>query len=348
MKPILLAFLSVLVRAYPSALPLDNSENLFSTPSPEILNDGTLLSSIGSSEFESGGNSASNIFIFEGLIDNSVVAESSPVEDSTFDKPLTVESSENLFDDSNLSPGSSASIFSSDVITANSNIEQSSNNPTLGSFVTNSNCDGSSIGTDDLLAEYYPEEDTSADIFDPSVFAANPGDNLLVARLEGSEIPQIQPPTNPGRNKGTYVRPQVYTLPPNTGKYLRTYDAYAEDGTPIQPASCPAGKKRACCDPDAIPPFSRCWRGGQGPNSICAFAKNQFCCTSVEKAAGPGIDCDEAKWIKSRDGRQSLPNSGGENQPSTLDLQDLFPILQPLPPLTDPNPTWCKPRGRKL
>ncbi len=126
----------------------------------------------------------------------------------------------------------------------------------------------------------------------------------------------------------------TYELDPRTGKYTELKDAYAQDGTPIRPKNCPDGKKRSCCRYDAEGgPFSECWKDGHN-NAVCRYARNQFCCEDVPVKGGPGVNCEEAKWVKAR-GRVTRPeDSSAMNQ-----FREFFPILQDLSPvLSDPDP----------
>ncbi len=145
----------------------------------------------------------------------------------------------------------------------------------------------------------------------------------------------------------------TYELDPRTGKWTELKDAYPEDGTPLRPKNCPDGKKRTCCRFDAVAgPYSDCWKDGYN-NAVCRYAKNQFCCEDVPVNGGPGVNCEEAKWVKDR-GRKARP----EDSEATNQFQEVFPILRELPLgfpdlnpnlnlNPNPNPAYCRPGERE-
>lgn len=166
----------------------------------------------------------------------------------------------------------------------------------------------------EFLAEYDPTEDFSIELFDPSISSAK-----IKKRID-----------------------TLYELDPNTPDSATSDQAYAADGTPLQPAKCPGGKRRVCCIRDAVPPFSQCWFILRNVWA-CRFIKNKFCCAGVPVLGGAGIDCEDMKWVKARDGRQPRENSFQE--PPSNQFQETFPIFQPLPDL-NPDPGYCKTGAR--
>lgn len=216
---------------------------------------------------------------------------------------------------------------------------------TLGSLPASSSCDDASIKTEDFLAGFYPEENSpTMNLFDsPTISEFSP----LIAREEDPNNPNPKPQRGPRNRK-------VYKLSPDADPYTPTSEAYAEDGTPIKPWICPSGKRRACCSWDAYPPFSRCW-SREGSNSVCRFAKSRHCCDSVTSPGGPGLGCEQVRWVESTEDRESRTDSSSSSSSSgdtttsnVVDLlQDVFPILQPWPELIpDSNPDQCKLRSR--
>lgn len=87
MKIIFLSFMTGLICAYPSEISLGTSEdNLFPISDPAIFGDDTLVSSIGSSNYESKEPSTSNNFDIEGSIDSpNFLTEDSSTKDLNFD-----------------------------------------------------------------------------------------------------------------------------------------------------------------------------------------------------------------------------------------------------------------------
>jgi hypothetical protein len=208
--------------------------------------------------------------------------------------------------------------------------------------------------TRDLLVNYFPEENVenvSLDHFDLWSPTFSSEDSILSSNFEV------------GINPGKYQRPPPepiprYEIDPNTAPFVGYNHAYAEDGTPIRKGNCPKGKRRICCNWIAADPFSECWYPpGPKPYRLCAPAMNLFCCRSVilgksRKQGGTGEDCERVPWLlderrRPKSSEESFEEPSQESLeepsevPSRIDLEELFPILQPLPELPDPNPRSC-------
>jgi hypothetical protein len=385
MSIIYLAFLAVLIHAYPSDFALDDSaENLFSLSDPDILDDGTLVSSAVSPDHETIGTSSEwggfssvesldpgyeseeqaswNSFDFESPADTSVfTAEDSPMEYSNFaildPSLLKEEPSQALLGDWDWNPDSINGVDSV-VDTTNYGSRKDPFIFNLNSFPVNPECDGSSsfetenflaeddptVETEGFLTGYYPAADSSLTNYAPSAFTADSENSMFVARsAEGSDGPKEK------SRKEPYVPVRIYKLDPNTSPYATTAEAYTDDGTPIKIGKCPKGTSRACCQWDAIPPFSVCWTM-ETNKSACRYAKSRFCCEKVQRGGGAGINCQDATWVEAHDGRKARPNaSPGTLPPSSHPFQELFPVLQPLPLLPDdPEPAYCKNSRRRF
>lgn len=328
---IFFAFLTILVHGYPSNVLRDNSaEDLFSTSHLDTFDDGTLVSSLPSGDYNSAGASSSNTLDTDGSIFTSNFLEGS----SPAGPPLT--NTQTLFGDPVTDSDPSLDIFDPLVASTNYGLEDGASIQNSDTFVSNPNCEDSAIETGGFLAAYDPNQDSSIDMFDQSASVTNAEDSIRTANLKGpGNTIQVR-----GVGAGQYVAVTRYDLDPNTSPYTQTPEAYAADGTPIRQGNCPAGKKRTCCVWATVPPFSLCWLSPKN-TQVCRFAKNQFCCADVTRPGGPGIDCDEPPWVKARDGRkqrETPPQSPTSNQ-----LQETFPILQELPGV---NPAYCRPQRR--
>lgn len=311
-----LAFLVVLVHGHPSNLPREEmGENLFLSSNANILTDGALVSSL--TPGDSGLREAfSTSFGMEGFIieKNSFDSECSSADNTIFtlDPSLVDTNAEHapgLFTDSD--PGSNPFIDIFDPLVATTSLDLNAN-------LANTNCEDSATNPGEFLAEYDPTQDFSVEMFDPSFSSAK-----AKKRVD-----------------------RYYDLDPDTPQYAESERAYAADGTAIQPATCPDGKRRACCLWNADPPFSQCWPF-PGNYMVCRFVKNKVCCAKVPVAGEAGIDCEKMRWIKARDGRKSRedsPENPPEN-PASNEFQEIFPILKPLPDL-NPDDAYCKPRAR--
>jgi hypothetical protein len=198
----------------------------------------------------------------------------------------------------------------------------------------------------DLLAEYYYPEQEEEKSFIYLASSENPDPDLTKARK--SSQPKRPDPRNA----------KAYQLDPNTLKWTFVDDAYADDGTPIQQGKCLDWRRQACCqwDLNGLDPFSQCW-WIQNNDDLCRFAKSRSCCRDLEASGGKGIDCQQARWVKSKDAsrqpRQAKnSDANGNNSPSSSfsenELQELFPILLDLPSFSDRNPAYCRPRRRSL
>lgn len=329
-----LTFLTVLVRAYPANLPWDESaEDLLSTSNLNTLDDTFVISSTNTLD------DPFTVFSSNTLDDTLTVSSSNALDPSPFlteyspeenyiaaTDPflpdLNGEPAENLF--VNYNPDSKEEEFSI------SNLDSS---------LISANCGDTSIQPDDPLFDYD---------------AADPSTNIFARSVEYTEDPSllttddIESSAKGQSNTRKYFPERTYDLDPGTGPYTRTFEAYAGDGTPLQLGNCPAGKKRTCCLP-TNPPFSQCWLMPTSTQALCRFAKNQFCCQGVQSKGGPGIECEEARWIRSRDGRAAREIPSEEEpleSPTSSEYQELFPILKPLPDLTRPDS--CLPRVRRV
>ncbi len=195
--------------------------------------------------------------------------------------------------------------------------------------------------TRDLLADYSPVEDVSMNSFDSWSPAANTQDYLLSSNVKGDEVPKKWR--------------EYHNIDPKTPSDVDFKSAYSDDGvTPITPGLCPQGKRRTCCDSTAPDPFRVCqiWTFARR-YEICQPAMNLFCCDSVDypdvryKSTRPGIgrNCERQLWRTDRERRKATSEQSSENSFQDLpqgsfdmDLQEAFPILQPLPDL---NPGYC-------
>ena len=273
------------------------------------------------------------------LFDETTVSTSSnTLDDSTFlnaysstDGPLVTDPS--LVD---LNQDSNGDLFASN----NLNSEEGSSISGLDLSLVAANCGDSSIQSDYFLLDDYstnPSTDISAstvDFGDPSLT-----DDFVPLEDKQARI----------RKPFIYVPPPTYDLAPSTGPYTPLEEAVAEDGTPIRPKLCAIGKTRKCCLL-TDPPFSRCWLWPRN-REVCSYARNQFCCGEYKYGGGPASDCEEVKWIedKARSGEKQGENTG-DAKPSeesiSNQLEELFPILQPLPDI-NPPPAYCKPGTRR-
>jgi hypothetical protein len=302
-----------------SATSLDYAaEDLFPTSNSDIFDDDTSASLIASSD-----NTYEQPYFvknlnFESSGDPSMfLVENFPEEDSTLDflnlpsASIDEGYSEPLLEGNVFHSEADSSVFTPDSL---------------------SSCEDSSVEPEDFTAELYSENDSSFSSNDPSAYSTNTENSFVAASVEGLDN-KVTKPTGPAK---------TFPLDPNTSPTTRTTEAYAADGTPIQPQKCQPGKSHTCCLWNAIAPFSRCWRKGTH-HGVCQYAQNRVCCASVSKQGGPGIDCEKTKWVVSRDGRAPrVP----QDPPSSSQLQELFPILQDLTPLQDSNPASCRPRPR--
>lgn len=206
---------------------------------------------------------------------------------------------------------------------------------------------GHSFETRDLSAGYYSEEDVFTDLLDVGSPVTNAKSFILSSNTEAGLKP---------RQDSYYPIPK-FKLDPATDPSTYVEDAKAEDGTPIKPTRCPSKKRRACCSPNANPPFSQCWDpevirlapGGtvwRQIRSLCWRAKSLFCCDRIihtpglSSAGGSGENCEDLQWSKDEVRAEQSPGDPSQS-PSPIDLQELFPILKPLPKLPDPNPGYC-------
>jgi hypothetical protein len=218
------------------------------------------------------------------------------------------------------------------------------------------------VGTEDLFANYHPEDDHSP-IETDDLFAQHSTEDHLFEtrdlfadfdRVEGDDA--LMDPFNSenyilsSNSEGGKTLPPKkpslrYTIDPNTPQNVDYKSAYADDGiTPIKKGTCPDGKKRTCCEWYNPELLNKCWSptAFSRPLDVCVPAMNQFCCKSVTFGlyridGGIGHDCERAPWVMDvRRMRQQSKKSSPE--PSEIDLQELFPILQPLP---EPNPGYC-------
>lgn len=323
MVVIFFAFLAVLVQGYPSNLPRDGSaEDLFSSSNLNVIDDGNPVPSLTSADYTSSSNTLDpDASIFA----SNFLQEYSPGDQSLTD--INEDHTQTLFVDP--VADSDPSFDSFDPLVAATSYESEN-----GASIPSSNCEHSALETGDFLAEYDPDEDSSINMFDPSASVTNAD----ISKLKGREI------RHGGGGGYPYVPVQRFDLDPNTSPDTPNSEAYAADGTPLRPMNCPNGSKKACCVWDAIPPFSQCWPAVRyTPVSVCRLAKNQFCCGDISENGGPGIDCEQMKWSKSRDGRKQRP----PNPPQSNPFLDMFPILQDLPDL-NPNTDFCpSPRPRR-
>lgn len=325
MAVILFAFLATLVQGYPANVPRgDSAVDWFSASNLNAFDDGTVITSLKLEEQ----TSPSSIWD----LDASMLTLDFPQEYFPASQLLTSTNeghTQTLFGDLVADSDPSFGSFEPIATTTNYGSENSASIPT-------SNCEDSALETGDFLAGYDPNEDSSFNIFDQSVSVANADDNLSMFNLKGREI------RYGGGGGAPYVPVSRYDLDPNTSPNTPNSEAYAADGTPLRPMQCPNGKTKACCTWDAFPPFSQCWPAVRfTPASVCRLAKNQFCCAKIPEPGGMGIDCEQMKWSKARDGRKQREPT----PPTSSQFQEIFPILQPLPEL-NPNPDFCSPRRR--
>lgn len=329
MVVIFFAFLATLVHGHPLYVPRDGSaEDLFSTSDLNLFDDGTLAPSL------TGEDHTSSSDILEpdaSIFTSNLLQDYSPVN-----QPLTtIDEShpQNLFRD----PVADSDLYSNnfDSLVASTNYGSESS-----PSVPSSKCESSAPGSGDFVADYDPNEDSSINMFDPSVSIANADDSMRIFNLKGRGELRYK-----GGGGGPYVPVARYELDPNTSPDTMRSEAYAADGTPIGPMNCPNGSKKSCCIWNAVPPFSQCWPGlAYNPHYFCSFAKNLFCCGETPEPGGPGINCQPIQWTKSRDGRkQRDPNT--LQGPTSNPFQEIFPILQPLPDLT-PSSDFCRPKKR--
>jgi hypothetical protein len=198
--------------------------------------------------------------------------------------------------------------------------------------------------TRDLFTDYYyPEEDVSMNVFDPWSPTANSEDFIVSSNSEFGENPKKP-------RKPRYKPVERFKLDPQMDPLTRVRQAKAEDGTPIRPGICPRKKSKTCCLRDAIPPFSKCWkpldaRAYIDRKRMCLYAMNLFCCESVTYDnyalnGGLGTNCEDMRWVKDPARESNSPQDSSQG-PSQIELQEIFPILQPLPELPGPNLDYC-------
>lgn len=336
MAVIFFAFLAIIVHGFPSKAPRDSSaEDLFSMSNPYDIDDSTLVPSLISEDYTS-----SNLLD----PDPSVFTPDFFQDYSPTDQPLAMISedpTQNLFEDPTTGSDPSYSSFDSLAATTNYESENDASIPT-------SNCEQSGLDTGDLFAEQYDsKEDSSISVLARSAPVVNADDNIRKFKLKGRQMP----------DGGTSIRVldipgSSFDLDPNTSPDTGVSQAYAADGTPLRPKQCPNGTKRSCCKWDSFPPFSQCWPHAVNMG-VCRSAKNQFCCASILNGGSvntgvpsTGLDCQDMKWQKSRDGRKQRAPSSLES-PTSNQLQEIFPILQPLPDLSPSNPDFCSIRRRR-
>ena len=302
---VLLALIIILVRAYPENLPWDDSaEGLFPTSNLNLFDDTIPYST-------------SNT-----LDDSAFLNGYSPEDDHTV---VTIPPLADL----NGEPAED-SLTNYNLDFADEGLPMAH----LDSSLVDANCGDLSIQTEDPLFNDYVE-DPSTNLFAPAIDAEDPSLPITDDRISLE---------NKGTRKGQYVPEKTYDLGPSTGPYTPSWDAVAEDGTPLRFARCPAGKKRTCCS-RTDPPFIECWLASMS-TPVCQFARNQYCCTGVQSKGGPGIDCENTRWIKARGRAQEL-NPSEDPQGTSLpnQLQELFPILQDLPDINPP--AYCQSRRRR-
>lgn len=129
-----------------------------------------------------------------------------------------------------------------------------------------------------------------------------------------------------------YTKEPLYELDPNIGTNVQTTAAYASNGTPLKPDSCPPGHRRSCCTDDT---HTECWHYALNKQS-CRYARRLFCCQSIPQQGGPGTGCQTMKWVLERTRPLRNPPS---NQPDKL--QGIFDIFQ-FPDLSpNSNPGYC-------
>jgi hypothetical protein len=328
-----LAFWTVLAHAYSPDLSWDNS-----APDVDIFNDGAFVSSLTStdtSDFLAGDSIL--------MLDSSLAG---PDEDP----------SANMFQDENSETDIYANILDSSSILnmntplANSNcedlltesrdhlaghyFEQISPTESDDFLAKRVSAEDSSIEAGDLLADSYAEEDFSINNFDSWGPLASSDDSEWFEQ----NVPRKKKPPKWDPNR------KIYDLKPNSPTWTETSNAYAADGTPITPLKCPRGKQKTCCYPDTDPPFSKCWLARWVNPGVCKFARNLFCCDGVERRGGAAINCEKIKWAEARDGRRTEPQPPSEPPPdaSPIELDEIFPILQPIPELPNVNPGYCE------
>ena len=337
MEVIFFAFLPILVQGRSSNIPRASSaEDLFSTPSFNYFDDSALTSAFDSEDHTSNSN------IFDP--DSSLFASNYLQEYSPADQPLinTDEDSQTLL--GNPVTDSDPFLDGFDPLVA-----MTENGSENGASIPSTYCEDSALETGDFFAEYDPNEDYSISMFDPSTSTANADDYVRMFNLKRSKELRSRGGGGAGGHRPDarpYVTVTRYDLDPNTSPNTLNINAYAADGTPISPMLCPHGTKRNCCIWDALPPFSQCWPWARYMTTqVCRLAKNQFCCDEVPKRGGEGINCQDMKWTRSRDARKQRQPAEDPPPTSSSELQEIFPILQPLPDLS-PNPSldFCSPR----
>lgn len=324
-------FLLILVaHAYPSAS--SSAEDLFSTSDPDMSDNGALASFQATQDpiFES--PSAVNTLDLDDSTDTSIfLPQNLPAEDSIFG--VSDQSLANTHSDSGVSDLSLASIDEGYT-------ESLFENESLEPETPTHNADSLTDTTGYDLGGY-----PSIAIADSPPVQSYCEDSSTET---GDDIPDDISDEDLSLNKEAHLRGPgpTFTLDPTTPLLTKVGDAYATDGTPIQPQRCKDGKYRSCCIWNPELPFQKCWyiRQERWP---CQYAKNMACCAEVPWAGFPGVDCEESKWVKSRDTSRKKSPENPPNASSFQDqLQELFPVLRGVPPLQDSNPAYCKPRSR--
>lgn len=129
-----------------------------------------------------------------------------------------------------------------------------------------------------------------------------------------------------------YTNEPIYELDPDLGPNVDTIAAYAANGTPLRPDTCPQGYKKSCCKDDT---HTECWHYPFN-KQLCGYARRLFCCKEIPQKGGPGIDCKAMKWVLERTRPLRNPPSNPPNK-----LQGVFDIFQ-FPDLSpDSNPGYC-------
>jgi hypothetical protein len=384
---------TVLFRVY--SLDISLAENLLLTSNPEISNEDSFVSLIDSSNYETEGEGPLFMNILESDYESS--DEISPVDTFESEGPsLDILPSESVIDPSTFggenngillmegssyetssfateepdqSPDSSLMAYFGPLIeTTNYDSEDHSlifDSPPLVS----SNCDDSSIESEDYLTNEDPtidtedlfadENDSTFEIWDTS--AALPANLSRRRRSSTPSIANIQedPPSTTPKQTTTTNHPStqkqyfpdritprsISDLNPNIYEWTLVLDVYDEDGNLLQLKNCPRGKRTTCCWWNVQPMYSQCWKF-QYNDYLCAFAKSRVCCRDVEKSGvkklgGKGIDCEKASWKLREPRRMPPPSPSREGDDTKNEFREVFPILRELPDLGDP--AYCKP-----
>lgn len=322
-----LAFVAVLVYAYPQNFQGDlftdepiedmsskvDPDDTASSLNANIFSDGTLVSSL------------------PPAIDDSQDIFSSTVDGEDFGDLLSFRTGDDTVDSSLASVnGNVGSFIGNEVFSPESYNPE--NNPPLDIFdspISTANCNS--------------EADASTEIFGPldsnSLYSLD-GDSVLIAspRIPGN-LPIGGGDPKPGAPKPPgwrYTVEPIYQLDPKSNQQTMTTNAFAANGTPLKPKSCPQGLKRSCCKDNT---HTECWADSH-LFQLCRFAKNLYCCEKVTGRGVPGVGCESVQWIEQRGRLPRDKQDPPKNQPNPLQgIFDLFnfPDLSP-----SPNPNSCR------